>query len=323
MAEGRDLGIPTAIGTRRRLPRPQLGEKLFPSDPTTTLELIMLSAFASEHRVPGREAWFVQRCAVTASAPAALPELLRAMGTGADPVDGTAAPELAVPVWRVRTGAVLLHEGALPEAVHVVRSGSFKCLKTSEDGYEQVLAFVGPGEVLGFEALSRGRHTSSVVALEDSTVFALPLRELDHWRQHAPALDHAMQFALSRQLARAGETAEMMAAVAAETRLARFLVWMSACMAERGQSPRRLFLRMSRRDIASLLGVAHETVSRSFTALADWGYLRVENREVEILDAAALRACTRNTRGLADEGVRAGQGAARPRASPRPTAMAA
>ena len=99
----------------------------------------------------------------------------------------------------------------------------------------------------------------------------------------------------------------MMAAVAAETRLARFLVWMSTCMAERGQSPRRLYLRMSRRDIASLLGVAHETVSRSFTALAEWGYLRVDNREVEILDAAGLRGCTRSTRGLPEESGRPSQ----------------
>lgn len=280
----------------------------------------MSAIVSTDVRLPGREGWFVQRSAVTSSAPAPLPELLAAMGVEAAPTAARTLPELAVPVWRVRAGAALLHEGASPESVHIVRSGSFKCLKTSEDGYEQVLAFSGPGEVLGFEALSRGRHTCSVVALEDSTVFAVPLRELDGWRQRAPSLDHALQFALSRQLARAGEIAEMMAAVAAETRLARFLTWMSACMAERGQSPRRLYLRMSRRDIASLLGVAHETVSRSFTALAEWGYLRVVNREVEILDAAGLRACTRNTRGLADDGVRASTPAGRQRVPLRPHA---
>lgn len=250
----------------------------------------------------GRSAWFVQRCAVTASSPASLQELLHAVGCDAHAEPASAG--LGVAVWRARAGAVLLHEGAEAESVHVVRSGSFKCVKTSEDGYEQVLAFAGPGEVLGFEAVSRGHHTSTVVALEDATVFSLPLRELDRWRQHFPSLDHALQIALSRQLARAGDVAEMMAAVAAETRLARFLVWLSGCMAERGQSPRRLYLRMSRRDIASLLGVAHETVSRSFTALADWGCLRVDNREVEILDEAALRACTRGTRGPADDGAR-------------------
>lgn len=101
-------------------------------------------------------------------------------------------------------------------------------------------------------------------------------------------------------MARAIDLVEMMAPVAAEA-LARFLLWLSAWMAQRGQSPRRLLLRMSRRDIASLFGVSHETVSRSFTALADWGSLCVEIREIEILDPAKLRACARNTRGFADD----------------------
>lgn len=267
-----------------------------------------------------RSAWMVQRNAPAGAPATTLQDLLHATGCAvqAEP----SALGFGVPVWRARSGVVLLHEGAAAEAVHIVRSGSFKCVKTSEDGYEQVLSFVGPGEVLGFEAVSRGHHTASVVALEDATVFTLPLRELDRWRRRFPSLDQALQFALSRQLARAADVAEMMAAVAAETRLARFLVWLSGCMAERGQSPRRLYLRMSRRDIASLLGVAHETVSRSFGALAEWGCLRVDNREVEILDEGALRACTRGTRGAPDDAPRQGA-AARLRGAARGNPIAA
>jgi CRP/FNR family transcriptional regulator len=282
----------------------------------------MLSATSlPEDRSATSGPWFVRRCAVTPATPATLRELLHVMGT--DPDEPVSEPPFTIPVWRVRSGAVLLHEGARPDAVHVVRSGTFKCLKTSEDGYEQVLAFAGQGELLGFEAAWRGQHLTSAIALEESTVCSLPLRELDHWRQLSPAFDHALQFALSRQLARAGEIAEMMAAVAAEVRLARFLVWLSGCMLEHGQSPRRLHLRMSRRDIASLLAVAHETVSRSFSALADWGLLRVDNREVEILDPAGLRACTRNTRGLPDEVPRSGGASGRHRAAPRLSVVAA
>jgi len=281
----------------------------------------MLPATAlPEDPAANRDAWFARRCAVIPAAPVPLRELLRVMGAG----NGEPVPEapFTIPVWRVRSGAALLHEGAAPDAVHVVRSGTFKCLKTSEDGYEQVLAFAGQGEVLGFEATWRGQQLTSAVALEESTVCSLPLRELDAWRQLSPALDHALQFALSRQLARAGEIAEMMAAVAAEVRLARFLVWLSGCMAGQGQSPRRLHLRMSRRDIASLLAVAHETVSRSFSTLVDWGLLRVDNREVEILDPAGLRACTRNTRGLPDDLPR-GVAPGRHRAAPRLNVLAA
>jgi CRP/FNR family transcriptional regulator len=87
-----------------------------------------------------------------------------------------------------------------------------------------------------------------------------------------------------------------MAAVAAEARLARFILWMSARMATHGESPRRFVLRMSRRDIASLLAVAHETISRGFGQLAECGYITVDGREIEILDHAALQACSLSTR---------------------------
>lgn len=238
------------------------------------------------------------RCRVTPiSMPGRMYDLLRMLGIESD----ARAAACPLALWRVRAGATLFHEGARAEAIFFVRSGTFKCLKTSEDGYEQVLGFVGQAEVLGFESLCREREALSAVALEDSSVFVLPLRELDTLRQAFPGLDHGLQIAVSSQLVRAGELAEMMAAVAAEVRLARFLVWLSARMAERGQSPNRLRLRMSRRDIASLLGVAHETVSRSFSALVDWGYLKVENREVEIVDHAGLSSCTRSTRRLVEE----------------------
>ena len=49
-------------------------------------------------------------------------------------------------------------------------------------------------------------------------------------------------------------------------------------------------------EIASLLGIAHETVSWAFTALAELGLVQVENRDVELLDVEGLRRCTRATR---------------------------
>ena len=140
-----------------------------------------------------------------------------------------------------------------------------------------------------------------MMALEDSSVLALPLADLETWRRLSPALDRALQCAMSAQLTRARDVAAMMSAVASEVRLARFIMWMSEEMAARGRSPRRLLLRMSRRDIASLLAVAHETVSRGFGLLSEWGYVKVDNRDVEILDMAGLKACTRSTRRDADD----------------------
>lgn len=231
-----------------------------------------------------------------------LQELLRLLGLSQQASDQS-VPALPVPVLRVQADGVLLHEGSRSNTLYVVRSGSFKCLRVQEDGYEQVLTFAQPGELLGWEALHAGVRQANVMAMEVSTVYALASGDLRSLQQRCPLIEEAVRQGLSRQLSRSAETAEMMVAVASEVRLARFILWLSTRMAEAGQSAYRLRLRMGRRDIASMLGVAHETVSRSFTTLADAGLLRVDNRDVEILDLHGLRARARSTRAVVSDSV--------------------
>ncbi|HMN76692.1 MAG TPA: Crp/Fnr family transcriptional regulator [Burkholderiaceae bacterium] len=258
------------------------------------------------------DAWFVRR---SAAAPQdGLAALFRLMGV-AEPAPHATAQ---ITTRRVRAGVALFHEGTCAQAVYFIAVGTFKLMHTAEDGYEQVLGFAGRAEMLGYDALCQRAYPTTAVALEDSTVYALPVADLFGLSARVPALGRVLHLAASRQLLHQVEIAHLMAAVSAEVRLARFLLQFSDHMAERGQSPRRLYLRMSRRDIASHLGVAHETVSRSFGALANWGCVAVNNREVEILDRERLLACASNTRGLVHArrgGAAEGAGLARPRAA--------
>jgi CRP/FNR family transcriptional regulator len=209
-----------------------------------------------------------------------------------------------IEVRRLRKGGTLFHEGAAVERVHFIRAGTFKVFRTDADGYEQVLGFGGRGGVLGLDALGLERYPTTAVALEDSTVLHVDARGLRLLRHHCPAFDTAIERLVSAQLAQLSELAELMAAVAAEVRLARFLLQLSTRMRRQGESGSRLLLRMSRRDIASFLGVAIETVSRSFALLAQEGYLLVDKRDIEIVDIDGLRDGARATRTPADRGSR-------------------
>jgi len=255
--------------------------------------------FRTEQDQPGAPVGATARKTVERSN---LGDLLQLLGAKAS--DVPLAGSVPVPMRRLHTGDTLFHEGARAEAVYFVRAGTFKTFRTAEDGYEQVLGFAGRAEVLGFDALCMDSHPNSTVALEESSVYVLLVKDLFGLGQRIPALDRVVHLAVSNALTIRGELASVMAAVAAEVRLARFLVQLSQRMANCGQSPRRFHLRMSRRDIASHLGVAHETVSRSFSALAGWGLVSVDNREVEILDMDGLKALSRNTRRQVDEPVR-------------------
>jgi CRP/FNR family transcriptional regulator len=202
---------------------------------------------------------------------------------------------------RIRRHQPLAVEGSEARHLFLVQAGDFKVSRTAEDGYEQVLDFPGRGELLCLDALSAHRHENSVHALEDALVLAIPLADLRSLRVASPTFDEQLQAAMSEQWMRIGEVAWLMAAVGADRRTARFLVQMSRRMAARGFSAHRLRLRMSRRDIAAHLGLAHESISRAMTSLAAAGLLDVRCRELEILDVPGLQRFARSTRGHTED----------------------
>lgn len=223
-------------------------------------------------------------------------QLLRWFGMGADV--GPVSDARSFPVRRVRQGAPLVYEGSPCEHVYVVGAGSFKCIQTERDGYEQVQGFALCGDAIGLDGLAEGRCATGAIALEDASVVCLGLRDLEEATRAIPVFERLLLRAASRELMRRNLSLQAMAAVGAEVRVARFLMHMTQRQVELDLPALHIHLRMSRRDIASYLGVAHETVSRSLTTLSDLGLIRVALREVDILDPAGLDAFQATTRGL-------------------------
>jgi CRP/FNR family transcriptional regulator len=224
-------------------------------------------------------------------------DLLRWAGMPA--LGGPETDGIVFPLRRVGAGGMLIVEGQPLQNLFCVAAGSFKCTQTDLEGYEQVLGFALHGDMLGLDGLYEQKHASSAVALEDSSVAVLPFRELIAASHRVSALERLLLHATGAELLYRGDTQYLMSAPSSEVRVARFLLHFAQRQTALGHSGRRLRLRMTRRDIASCLGVAHETVSRALTSLAQTGCIVVSHRDIEILDAQALRELQRVTRGTA------------------------
>jgi CRP/FNR family transcriptional regulator len=198
---------------------------------------------------------------------------------------------------RVRADTALVHEGNPFEYLYFVCAGSFKCVQIDAEGYEQVLGFALHADMIGLDGMSRGRHASGAVALEDSTVAAMPFAELMSASRRMPAIEQLIQRAVGAELLRRSDTQYLMSAASSEVRVARFLLHFAKRQNALGYSDRRIRLRMTRRDIASHLGVAHETVSRALTALQQVGAIAVTYRDIELLNTRLLQDIQRVTRG--------------------------
>jgi CRP/FNR family transcriptional regulator, anaerobic regulatory protein len=190
---------------------------------------------------------------------------------------------------RVTRGASLYHNGDGFDSLYAVRSGAFKTVGVSRQGDEKITGFHLPGELLGLDAISSGRHGYSAVALEDSEVCVLPFAQLERMATSMPALQHRLFRVLSGDISRDEGLLLLLGSMAAEQRLAAFLLSLARRHKRIGYSDTHFTLRMTREEIGNYLGLTLETVSRLLSRFQREGLVAVHQRDIELRDAARLR----------------------------------
>lgn len=186
-------------------------------------------------------------------------------------------------------GQHLFRAGQPFRALHLIHVGSYKTCELAEDGRERVTTFKMRGELIGVDAIGLDSHAGDAVALEDSESWELPYPAVMKASIHIPGLQEQIHAALATEIRCDRGWMLLLATLAAEPRVAAFLIDMAARHARMGYSAKHFILRMSRLDIASFLAIKHETVSRALSHLADLNYISVQRREVHVLDADGLR----------------------------------
>ena len=189
-----------------------------------------------------------------------------------------------------RRGSSLYRMGDPFRNLYAVRTGAFKTIDLSEDGSEKITGFYLSGEILGLDAISTDRQNFSAVALEDSEVCVLPFEHLEELLREIPTLQHHFHKIMSRDIMRDQGLMLLLAGMKADARLSSFLIGLSQRFANLGYSAMRFRLRMTREEIGSYLGLTLETVSRLFSRFSAQGLIRIDRREIEILDFTALRS---------------------------------
>jgi len=196
--------------------------------------------------------------------------------------------ELVATRRKVRRGSALFRSGDAFDSLYAVRTGFFKSSSIAEDGREQVTGFQMAGEIIGLDGIVADAHTCDAVALEDAEVCVMPFDRVAELSREVPALQRHVHRIMSREIVREHGVMLLLGTMRAEERLAAFLLNLVQRLHARGFSRSELVLRMTREEIGSYLGLKLETVSRTFSKLADDGIIEVRHRHLSILDAQAL-----------------------------------
>ncbi len=188
----------------------------------------------------------------------------------------------------IERGAPLFQANTPLRAFYVVRSGSIKTCVSKAQGGEQVVGFHLPGEIVGFDGIASGMHACTGISIAHSEVCCLSLPSLYKLADSKPQLHKEISRLMARELA--GRRVQLLLFRGrADRRVAWFLLNLAERMTEKLVAPVMLKLPMSRRDMASMLGLKGETVSRMLGVLKRERLIEVLGQRIKLLDPARMR----------------------------------
>lgn len=215
--------------------------------------------------------------------------------TGLDQADIERLDSIVTQRRRIDQGASLYGVHDAFTKIYAVRLGYFKTYQLNAQGEPQISGFQMPGDLLGLDAIGAERHHSAATALEDSEVCEIPFDRLESLLGDVPSLLRRFHRLVGQEIAREHNTLLMLATMRAEQRMAVFLTDIGARQAARGYSAHHFQLRMMREEVGNYLGLTVESVCRLIARLRKSGVVRVEQREVEVLQPDRLRAVAAGT----------------------------
>jgi CRP/FNR family transcriptional regulator len=186
---------------------------------------------------------------------------------------------LATPV-RFRAGQQIVAEGEIASEVYGVSQGVVRVYKKLADGRHHVLRFALPGDFL--EWPRDERHCVSADAIGAVSASRFARCELLEFIQASHGMKRLTIDVAAEELKRSQDQMLVLGRGAPEEQLTAFLASWRKRLPRR--SDRFVPLPMSRRDIAAHLGMAPETLTRTFAKLQRKKVIRAEADGVELLD---------------------------------------
>lgn len=187
-------------------------------------------------------------------------------------------------VWRTyAAGEVVFLEGEASAGLYYLHSGWLKVVKTSPEGREQVLQFIGPGETFNsIGAFANRPNPATALALEPAGIWVLKREGLAHLLREQPEVAQRVIEEMADRMIHLVKLVEDLSLRSVTGRLARMLL----NDAPEGVLPRPKWYTQT--ELAARLGTVPDVVQRALSNLAFEGIIEVERQAIRLRDRTAL-----------------------------------
>lgn len=188
-------------------------------------------------------------------------------------------------------GAHVVEVGSKYEAAFVLCDGwAYRCQDLS-DGRRQILGYVLPGDFIALHVNFPRTADHSVIALTNIEVATLSVDRIEEIYRNFPNLSIALSYSTAQDHTILGGQITRLGRRAAEERLAHLILelWQRLLLVQKADE-RGFEMPVTQLEIADLLGLTQESVSRTIKKLENLGLVSKRSRRLDIHDLDGLIA---------------------------------
>ena len=186
-------------------------------------------------------------------------------------------------IRQIKKKQVLYYEGDHPQGLYLVIEGAIRTFKLAEDGRELMMGLYKPDDYLGVHALLLDDpFTETAEAVEDAAVCMLPKDAIITLVNKYPEITLQFIKILANNIREKEVQLIELAYNSVRKRLAQVLVRLSKQFTDPSQ------FKISRDELASMAGMATETVSRTLSDFKDEKLIEKKGSHIHILDLNRL-----------------------------------
>lgn len=199
------------------------------------------------------------------------------------PVSGAALPVLNRGFERlpIAAGQTLFKQGEENDGVYCISRGLIGIRSYQADGKSTLLRVAYPGEIIGFRSFLAGQpHHTEAQALIPSRVCAVPQRSVRQIMDRSPEVLDRLAARCITEIDRSHAHIISAATRSNKDRLSDLLEKLMRIHGRDIDAGRTMRLPLTRSDLADLLGIRPETLSRVLARLIEDGRFVIRGREV-------------------------------------------
>ena len=190
---------------------------------------------------------------------------------------------------KYKKGQTLFVQGTHPFGLYCISTGNIKLTKTGIDGKETIVRIINAGDILGHRSLFTNEYFGkTATAMEDTEVCFIDKKYILSLMEKNPSVALNIINKLSRDMGNAENKLTSLHQKNVRERLAELLLSLKATHGVRENDRWRVDLKLTREEMATMIGTANETLIRFMTEFKEAGIIEQEGKVIFIKDEAEL-----------------------------------